>query len=379
MNELRMYVEHLFEGKVLTPENIELKEEIYGNLVARYEDLIASGLDESEAIAQTKESMTSIDDVIIENPTDSSSDECDGDDISDVADESGDSHDPDQVDPVASTPHDGPTPITENVAVLHQQPEQSTPRKRTWPFVLACVLIGLLVMGIGFAGCSLMFGIKAFDQYDGEQTEHVENVDASRGEGSSGSGSTAAGNTNPTPTKKNSEIFIDENGQVWVDGELGDELAEEVVNAGYGVVAEYGDTDLADAAKVEALLRSLPMGEYASDVDVTKGVDVLSLAYRELPETLEGDSVDAALAYDVTAVFCAMPLVNEIQITLTESDEPLDESYYVFKRDEVQSRYGVRLDDLLVNEAGWHQIKEDNLYRRKFIENMVDAAEKEWK
>ena len=379
MNELRMYVEHLFEGKVLTPENIELKEEIYGNLVARYEDLIASGLDESEAIAQTKESMTSIDDVIIENPKDSSSDECDGDDISDVADESGDSHDPDQVDPVASTPHDGPTPITENVAVLHQQPEQSTPRKRTWPFVLACVLIGLLVMGIGFAGCSLMFGIKAFDQYDGEQTEHVENVDASRGEGSSGSGSTAAGNTNPTPTKKNSEIFIDENGQVWVDGELGDELAEEVVNAGYGVVAEYVGTDLTDAAKVEALLRSLPMGEYASDVDVTKGVDVLSLAYRELPETLEGDSVDAALAYDVTAVFCAMPLVNEIQITLAESDEPLDESYYVFKRDEVQSRYGVRLDDLLVNEAGWHQIKEDNLYRRKFIENMVDAAEKEWK
>ena len=118
-----------------------------------------------------------------------------------------------------------------------------------------------------------------------------------------------------------------------------------------------------DAAKVEALLRSLPMGEYASDVDVTKGVDVLSLAYREVPETLEGDSVDAALAYDVTAVFCAMPLVNEIQITLAESDEPLDESYYVFKRDEVQSRYGVRLDDLLVNEAGWHQIKEDNLYR----------------
>ena len=379
MNELRMYVEHLFEGKVLTPENIELKEEIYGNLVARYEDLIASGLDESEAIAQTKESMTSIDDVIIENPTDSSSDECDGDDISDAVDESGDSHDPDQVDPVASTPHVGPTPIMENVAVLHQQPEQSTPRKRTWPFALACVLIGLLVMGIGFAGCSLMFGIKAFDQYDGEQTEHVENVDASRGEGSSGSGSTAAGNTNPTPTKKNSEIFIDENGQVWVDGELGDELAEEVVNAGYGVVAEYVDTDLADAAKVEALLRSLPMGEYASDVDVTKGVDVLSLAYRELPETLEGDSVDAALAYDVTAVFCAMPLVNEIQITLAESDEPLDESYYVFKRDEVQSRYGVRLDDLLVNEAGWHQIKEDNLYRRKFIENMVDAAEKEWK
>ena len=30
MNEIRMYVEHLFEGKVLTAEMSELKEEIYG-------------------------------------------------------------------------------------------------------------------------------------------------------------------------------------------------------------------------------------------------------------------------------------------------------------------------------------------------------------
>ena len=53
MNELRMYVEHLFEGKVLTPENIELKEEIYGNLVARYEDLVAEGVSEEEALERT--------------------------------------------------------------------------------------------------------------------------------------------------------------------------------------------------------------------------------------------------------------------------------------------------------------------------------------
>lgn len=45
MNEIRMYVEHLFEGRMLTAENIELKEEIYGNLVARYEDYVAGGMD----------------------------------------------------------------------------------------------------------------------------------------------------------------------------------------------------------------------------------------------------------------------------------------------------------------------------------------------
>lgn len=50
MSELRMYVEHLFEGRVLTAEMIELKEEIYGNLVARYEDYVASGMSEAEAL-----------------------------------------------------------------------------------------------------------------------------------------------------------------------------------------------------------------------------------------------------------------------------------------------------------------------------------------
>ena len=56
----------------------------------------------------------------------------------------------------------------------------------------------------------------------------------------------------------------------------------------------YANTDLSDAKVVEALIGVLPMGEYASGIDVTKGVDVLSLAYRELPEALDGDSVDAA-------------------------------------------------------------------------------------
>ena len=58
MTELRMYVEHLFEGKVLTPETIELKEEIYGNLMARYEDYVAQGLSEADALARTKASIT---------------------------------------------------------------------------------------------------------------------------------------------------------------------------------------------------------------------------------------------------------------------------------------------------------------------------------
>lgn len=377
MNELRMYVEHLFEGKVLTPENIELKEEIYGNLVARYEDLIAEGVSEEEALKRTKESMTSIDGVLNSDgdQPDPSNGSVNADDV------------PAEIEDgvVAGGPDDAPVDATVALptppaAVAEQDGREASekPSKGSHTFMVAALIVFALFILFGL-GAKVLMGVVDTETVEDSQEEIVENTQAAPSADPT-TGSAAGSNTvAPTPTKQNREIFIDENGQVWVDGELGDELAEEVVNAGYGVVAEYVDTDLADAAKVEALLRSLPMGEYASDVDVTKGVDVLSLAYRELPETLEGDSVDAALAYDVTAVFCAMPLVNEIQITLAESDEPLDESYYVFKRDEVQSRYGVRLDDLLVNEAGWHQIKEDNLYRRKFIENMVDAAEKEWK
>ena len=112
----------------------------------------------------------------------------------------------------------------------------------------------------------------------------------------------------------------------------------------------YVDTKLADAATVETLLRTLPLGEFATDIDVTKGVEVLSLAYREVPEAYDDDSVDVALAYNVAVLFSTMPLVNEIQVTVTEQGEPMDEGYYVFTRDDVQSAYGVAPGEL-VNEA----------------------------
>ena len=53
ISDIRMYVEHLFEGRTLDAETIELKEEIYGNLVARYEDYLAQGMTEAEAYRRT--------------------------------------------------------------------------------------------------------------------------------------------------------------------------------------------------------------------------------------------------------------------------------------------------------------------------------------
>lgn len=364
MNELRMYVEKLFEGRVLTADTIELKEEIYGNLVARFEDLIAEGASEAEALERTKESITSVDDVLATTVSGAKENEVPKEDPREEAVED------------AGTTTGGPTPPSEpHAAVPHPQPELASKHKPAWPIVLGCAVVLVLFVVVGFGGCSVLAAYNSLEEKDDARvTVTPLDPDDNDLDNAAGAGTHDA----PEPTRYNREIFVDENGQVWIDGEPGDELAAEVAAASVGAISEYVNTNLDDAVRVETLIRALPLAAYVTDIDVTRAVDTLSLAYREIPEPLSGDSVDAALAYNVTAVFCAMPLVNEIQVTTAESDEPLDESYYVFTREDVQQRYGVRLDGEMLNEAGWHQIKEDNLYRTDFIERMVDAAEREW-
>lgn len=378
MNELRMYVEHLFEGRVLTTEMIELKEEIYGNLVARYEDCLAEGMDGAEALEKTKASMTSIDDVFEEGAAaadqedpgiagESEQGQEGADGTAGVESEQG-------AEPVEKTalipgapvppdedPVDGPARVDDKA--------KGTGRKALLLGALAVFLvIALIVAVLGATGIV-------------DVNEPEVEMDSSALHVSDGKGSDVGATPEDGVVIKGGDdsIVVDANGGVGYDGEPADDLLLSVVNSPSGDVKPYVDTDLSDAAKVEALVRALPMHEYACDIDTTKGGDTFGIAYRELPETVEGDSVDAALAYNVTALFCALPTVNEIQVTTAERDEPQDETYLVFKRDDVQQRFGVRLDGEMVNEAGWKQIKRDNLYKSRFIDRMVDAAEKAWR
>ena len=121
-----------------------------------------------------------------------------------------------------------------------------------------------------------------------------------------------------------------------------------VVNARSGDVKELVNTDPADAAAVERVLRALPMSQWLSDLDVTRGVDVLSFAYREVPDAFEGESVDIALTYNVAAIFCTMPTLNKIQITYGER-RAANESYSCSSATTVEQRFGVRLDEGMVN------------------------------
>lgn len=405
MNEIRMYVEHLFEGRMLTAENIELKEEIYGNLVARYEDYVAGGMDPAEALEKTKASMSSIDDVIegvddvretarVDNGDAAKADTAETTVLPNAAVAKGSS--PAQSGTVGETvamPVAGaPLPsagfegeVDEDVASVSSSANAAASKdKRTRNIIIAAAAGFALFVVVGVGLIYALRIDRVEDRADSAVTE-VQNSGQSTTNGGTASGQQSGqangqsnGGQGNGASARNKEVVVDADGTVWVDGELGDDIAVAVVNAQPGDISLYAETDPSDAANVESLIRLLPMSEWATDIDVTLGVDVLGFAYREVPDGYDGDSIDLALSYNTMALFCSMPLLNEVRVTVTEAGDPMDEDYYVFTRDNAQSRFGVMLSADMMNEAGWHQLKEDNLYSRKFAENMVDAAEREW-
>lgn len=405
MNEIRMYVEHLFEGRMLTAENIELKEEIYGNLVARYEDYVAGGMDPAEALEKTKASMSSIDDVIegvddvretarADNGDAAKADTAETTVLPNAAVAKGSSPaQPGTVCETVAMPVAGaPLPpagfegeVDEDVASVSSSANAAAPKgKRTRNIIIAAAVGFALFVVVGVGLIYALRIDRVEDRADSAVAE-VQNSGQSTTNGGTAYGQQsgqANGQSNSGQgngaSARNKEVVVDADGTVWVDGELGDDIAVAVVNAQPGDISLYAETDPSDAANVESLIRLLPMGEWATDIDVTLGADVLGFAYREVPDGYDGDSIDLALSYNTMALFCSMPLLNEVRVTVTEADDPMDEDYYVFTRDNAQSRFGVMLSADMMNEAGWHQLKEDNLYSRKFAENMVDAAEREW-
>jgi len=405
MNEIRMYVEHLFEGRMLTAENIELKEEIYGNLVARYEDYVAGGMDPAEALKKTKASMSSIDDVIegiddahetdrAGNGDTAKADTAETTVLPNASAAKGSS--PAQLDKAGETvamPVAGaPVPpagfegdVDEDVASVSSSANAAASKgKRTRNIIIAAAA-GFALFVVVCVGLIYALRIDRVEDRADSAVAEVQNSGQSMTNGGTASGQQsgqANGQSNSGQgngaSARNKEVVVDADGTVWVDGELGDDIAVAVVNAQPGDISLYAETDPSDAANVESLIRLLPMSEWATGIDVTLGVDVLGFAYREVPDGYDGDSIDLALSYNTMALFCSMPLLNEVRVTVTEAGDPMDEDYYVFTRDNAQSRFGVMLSADMMNEAGWHQLKEDNLYSRKFAENMVDAAEREW-
>lgn len=367
MNEIRMYVERLFQGRTLTDDVIELKEEIYGNLVARYEDYLATGMPEAEALEKTKASMTSVDDVLA-GASSAAGDSAEGAASADAMEAA-----------TAMTESAAKTvPANPVVAKSSSTPASSGPVlsfNRKWIIALVAVAVVLALGGIGFKIVDEMND--AHEDRQEEQRERQQDANAADARGDAG-GATDVDRGAVSTQSKGDEITVGSDGTIRMDGEAADDLLAEVVDAGYAALHPYIDIDLSDGKAVEQAVRALPMSAWATDVDVTKGEGTLSFAYRNVPD-YDGDSIDAALTYNATALLCMIPDLREVQITVAEADDPADEDYYVFQRSVLEKAYGVALNGDIVSESGWRQLKEDNLYKKDFIDRAIDHAERDWR
>lgn len=400
MNELRMYVEHLFEGRVLTQESIELKEEIYGNLVARYEDYVAGGMSEAEALEKTKASFTSIEDVFKE------SGEAEGSNAEEGAAAAGASEGgaarwnagathaapgaaqapgADGMGSAAETaqmprPEGAPVP-PDGVGGGAGASQTATgagsaakkPRK-VWPFVLGCVVAVLVLLAIV---ATAVFGFIR---------------DADVGEPSSTAQTITQGNSSTTDSNQGTE-----------NGQGGG-------NAGDGAIQDYDDLD--DQREYEAtkqvdeaiaahsvdtlknytgnslpdqgFFEHLPLSMYVSSTGAEQGSNAsCSVQYAGVSDDIDGDAIDRALVYNAVAAFSVYPELQTVNFTVQDADDTAyDANVYSFNRNTLELAFDnasggaiTQLNSSLYeSQESWDQVR-DYVTRNHFYDRQTDLAE----
>ena len=334
MNELRMYVERLFKGRVMDDEMIELKEEIYGNLVARYEDLLSQGIEEREALARAQASIPSIDDVL------------------------GSEASVKNVDSVAET---APMPKIGNGTSSDESEEEHKPSKASgkripWKLLVVAGLVLVALVGLG------IWGAWKNEQAE-DYREAIEATEASRRPGRHG--------------------HADEGGR----GELS---ASSAARAGAGTgdadeLKTYVGLDVFDADSLANFVRVLPLCmDYADTAVASSDGKELAVSLVDVPESMDEKTEDA-LVYDTVALFTVLPDVESVMFSVREAGEaPIDADTYTFTRAMVETRCQAFPADhaggfepsLLDNEDAWNAIRE-RCHDRRFVDELCDLAEQE--
>ena len=360
MNELRMYVEHLFEGKVLTAENIELKEEIYGNLVARFEDYVAAGMSREEALAKTKASITSVDDVLA------------GEDAEPCAE-------PQQASGAAPAPAMGATAAgAAGAAAEAPQDARDAPRagaasaarsgapvppagmtgaqaasdategaapaqakRSTWQKAAVIAVIVIAVCGALMIGFNLLVGT-AFDQVEDTIEDTVENLGGTGNSSGNGNGASKGGNNagnSSTPT------FVDPEDQREYEATMA--LMTEIDESSAATLQAYAGR--ASTSEVADLAEELPLHDYLREAGLdANNTATAYLDYTEVSGDIDGDGIDRALVYNVAAIFSVYPEVSSVRVTLREaSDSQWDADTYLFDRVRVEQCFATASDNAI--------------------------------
>ena len=393
MNELRMYVEHLFEGRVLTQESIELKEEIYGNLVARYEDYVAGGMSEAEALEKTKASFTSIEDVFKESGE--AEDSNAGEPASAEAGERGAASwnaGATQAAPGADgmgsaaeaaqmpRPEGAPVPPdgvgTEGQATAGAQAASKTraPRK-IWPFVVGGVLAAFILLAI--VGTAV-FGL--IDEADvGEPSSTAQSITQSDSAATDANQGTANGqDSSNTGGGTSNQTY----------GDLDDQREYEATKAVDDAIAAHSIDTLksytGNSLPDQGFFEHLPLSMYVSSTGSEQGSNAsYNVYYAGVSDDIDGDGVDRALVYNAVAAFSVYPELQTINFTVQDADDTAhDANVYSFNRDTLEHAFDnasggaiTQLNSSLYeSQESWDQVR-DYVTRNHFYDRQTDLAE----
>lgn len=350
-NDLRMYVEHLFEGRTLDAETIELKEEIYGNLVARFDDYVAQGMDADEAYRHTCEAVTSVEDVL------------DGE--KDSAAES--AVDPTIVAPVVVAAEE---PDAEKDVPPTPFAEEPAPQKKRWSTgaIVAIAVVGVLIVGmIAVTVFNLLNTDDASNAYNSSTDATVQQIaddDAPTYQDDADdttTPSTGNGRGNGNGTGAAPQDGTGNGHGATADGSTG--LMAEVLAHSPEDLAAYANTGASDTARLQEIVRGLPLGDYASEVTTDAGAKGLSVTYSYQQDrdllARNDDHVDAALVYDVAALMCAAPDLAYVSVTEVEPDDDggTDRDLHVFERGMLEGLLGTTLDGSKLSSGTWEELR----------------------
>lgn len=382
MSELRMYVEHLFEGRVLTAEMIELKEEIYGNLVARYEDYVAGGMGEAEALAQAKASITSIDDVLAGE----------GEDVAEGAASSA-SEDAEPTAVHASDDDAGESiceegAATEGAAATVAQPAPATAStadasEHANPWLKILVVAAAIIAAILAAVVVWNVVLEPTGDQLEDTVEDVVDVSAGQGAGQTsndnnqdtngGNGTGANANTSNTPTFSDPE----------------DQREYEATMAVLDEIDVHDPTTLqvytGDSQPSGVFFENLPLGSYVSTDDTVQvNANTFEVYYTNVSEDIDGDAIDRAIVYNAAAAFSAYPNLQYLNVVIHEAyDEHHDADVYAFDRSQLERAFANASGDavtqfnssLFESEASWDVVRQQ-VDRHDFCDHQMDMAER---
>lgn len=393
MNELRMYVEHLFEGRVLTQESIELKEEIYGNLVARYEDYVAGGMSEAEALEKTKASFTSIEDVFKESGE--AEDSNAGEAASAEAGERGAASwnaGATQAAPGAGgmgsaaetaqmprpegvpVPPDGVGAEGQATAAAQTASKTRAPRK-IWPFVVGGVLAAFILLAI--VGTAV-FGL--IDEADvGEPSSTAQSITQSDSVATDATQGTANGQDSSIRGGGTSNQAYDD---------LDDQREYEAIKAVDDAIAAHSIDTLksytGNSLPDQGFFEHLPLSMYVSSTGSEQGSNAsYNVYYAGVSDDIDGDGVDRALVYNAVAAFSVYPELQTINFTVQDADDTAhDANVYSFNRDTLEHAFDnasggaiTQLNSSLYeSQESWDQVR-DYVTRNHFYDRQTDLAE----